>query len=103
MGGNVAVLPRADRDLDDQFHYYMGKRTPETAVRWLDRAHATFRFLLTQPGLGAPCQAQNPELAGLRRWPIDGFGNHYVYYRPTDDGIEVVRVLGGFRDVRSLF
>jgi toxin ParE1/3/4 len=34
---------------------------------------------------------------GLRSFP---FGRYVIFYRPLDDGIEVVRVLHGARDIR---
>jgi len=40
---------------------------------------------------------------GLRAWPIDGFRNHLVFYRPTDEGVDIVRVLHGARDIEALF
>jgi toxin ParE1/3/4 len=55
---------------------------------------------VAQPGIGARYRARRRELAGLRRWPVDGFENHYIYYLTTDDGIEIVRVLSGYRDVQ---
>jgi toxin ParE1/3/4 len=37
---------------------------------------------------------------GLRGFPID---NYIMYYRETDFGIEVIRILSGFRDIPALF
>ncbi|MBI4604738.1 MAG: type II toxin-antitoxin system RelE/ParE family toxin [Planctomycetes bacterium] len=31
-----------------------------------------------------------------------GFEQHLVFYRPVEDGIEVVRVLHGARDLRAI-
>ena len=36
---------------------------------------------------------------GLRMFPVRG---HLIFYLPTDDGVEIVRVLSGKRDVDSL-
>jgi toxin ParE1/3/4 len=35
--------------------------------------------------------------------PIRGFGKYLIFYLPLEDGIEIVRVLHGPRDVQSLF
>jgi toxin ParE1/3/4 len=78
MGPKIRIKPDAVRDLDEQYDYYNAKGTPETADRWLNQAHATFRFLVAHPGIGARYSARRRELAGLRRWPVDGFENHYV-------------------------
>ncbi len=42
---------------------------------------------------------------GLRACERDsagGFENHFVFYRPHESGIEVVRVLHGARDLESI-
>ena len=36
----------------------------------------------------------------LRSFPV---GNYVIFYRAMQDGIEVVRVLSGFRDIPNLF
>ena len=41
------------------------------------------------------------ELApGLRSFPV---GNHVIFYRSVKNGIEVIRVLHGARDIEFLF
>jgi toxin ParE1/3/4 len=38
-----------------------------------------------------------PELAeNVRSFPV---GNYVIFYRPLQDGIEIVRVLSGYRDL----
>lgn len=39
--------------------------------------------------------------AGLRRWPIPGFRNYLIFYRPMENGVEIVRVLHGARDIAA--
>ncbi len=42
-----------------------------------------------------------PELpSGLRSFPV---GNYLILYRPTDYGVEIVRVVHGSRDIEALF
>ena len=42
-----------------------------------------------------------PELAAdLRSFPV---GNYIIFYRPIEDGVEIVRVLSGARDIDALF
>jgi toxin ParE1/3/4 len=36
---------------------------------------------------------------GLRAWPV---ASYVIYYRPTDEGIEVYRVLHGARKAEEL-
>ena len=54
------------------------------------------------PGLGTRYAPAEPAFGELRYFPISKFRNHVVFYRPTSDGIEVVRVLHGARDLGSI-
>jgi len=38
---------------------------------------------------------------GLRRWPVPGFRNYLIFYRPTETGVNIVRVLHGSRDITA--
>jgi toxin ParE1/3/4 len=44
----------------------------------------------------------NPNLQSLRQHSVRRFRNYIIFYLPTDDGIEVVRVLHGARDVQGI-
>lgn len=45
----------------------------------------------------------NESLSDVRSFPIHGFKNWLVFYRPTPDGIDVIRVLHGARDLNAIF
>ena len=68
------------------------------AERFLDETEATFEALAVQPTMGAPLTLRCPELAGLRKWRIDGFDNPLIFYLPRPDGVSIVRVLHVARD-----
>jgi toxin ParE1/3/4 len=93
------VRPAADRDLDGQADYLATQASLETALRFYDAAGATFEQIARMPGIGERWQSPDPRLAELRVWRIQGFPHHLVFYRPADDGIEIVRVLHGARDI----
>ncbi len=99
MTPHCRVLPSADRDLDGLAGYLMQEANLEMALRFYDAAAATFEKLARMPGMGERRESANPRLDGLRVWRIDGFPNHLIFYRPTDGGIDVVRVLHGARDI----
>lgn len=42
-------------------------------------------------------------LEGMRRFRVKGFENFLVFYLPGREGIDVVRVLHGARDIVSIF
>jgi hypothetical protein len=47
-------------------------------------------------------QYQSPLLAGMRMFALKRFPNHLVFYLPRKNGLEVVTVLQGARDIESL-
>jgi toxin ParE1/3/4 len=67
------------------------------AERMVDRIHRACDKLAQNPGMG---QAR-PEFATgqLRSWTV---GNYVIYYRPSSEGIVVMRVLYGARDHEAL-
>jgi plasmid stabilization system protein ParE len=40
-------------------------------------------------------------IAGMRLWQVKRIPKYLVYYRPLADGIEVVRVFAGARDLAA--
>jgi len=90
-------------------------RSPEAAEDLLeiwqyiaDENEAAADKLLTEIDTASKMLAQNPK-AGRERpelvprllsFPV---GRYILFYRPTDDGVEIVRVLHGSRDIDSIF
>ena len=68
-------------------------------MRFLVEAEAAFERLAAMPGLGARYEPDHPVLADLRFLPISRYKSDLVFYRPLADGIEVLRVLHGARDL----
>ena len=64
---------------------------------------ATFRQLAESPELGSLGEFQSPALCGVRRWRVKRFTNYLIFYRPLAEGIEVIRVLHGARDIDAIF
>src|SRR5262249_54082086 len=93
--------PAARLDLVDYISYFAQTSKP-TAKRFRDAARRTFGDLVRLPGLGEKCETRNQRLAGLRVWPIRGFDNHLVFYREVPEGIEIVRVIHGARNIERI-
>jgi len=102
MTAHYRVLPAADRDLDDQAAYLATQASLDTALRFYDAASFTFAKLAGMPGIGERWPSANPRLAGLRVWRIEHFEKHLIFYRPVDDGIEIVRIIHAARDLESV-
>ena len=94
--------PAANRDLIDCF-VYIGKDSEESAARFLKAAEQTFLEIADMPGMGIVTSFGDFEGSNFRRWRIRGFENFLIFYRPLEDGIEVIRVLHGAREIERLF
>jgi len=99
---NFTVSPEAREDLDE-IHAYISEDDLEAADRVLEAALSTFATLAGMPGMGRPRTFKHSELSGLRSFRIDGFRNYLIFYRVVSDGVEIVRVLHGARDLDVLF
>jgi toxin ParE1/3/4 len=92
---------KSDLALDDLEEHaeYLRLRSPRAALRFLDAAEAIFRQLASMPGIGESYETTDPLYQDLRCFPIPKFPSHIVYYKPLTDGIIVIRILHGARDV----
>lgn len=93
----------AKRDLVAQWVWYAENAGIETADRFLKAADETTFMLAGQPAAGYSFFVRRPELQGMRRFPLsDGFEEILIFYFPLKDGIEMVRVVHGNRDLERL-
>ena len=97
------VRPKARQDLRDQAFYYATEADEELGHRFLVAAHDTFALLATQPEMGWNPKLRHPDVRGLRLFRVTGFDRILILYRPLEDGIEVLRVVHGSRNVQRLF
>ncbi|MDB5358304.1 MAG: plasmid stabilization system protein [Phycisphaerales bacterium] len=102
MKPRIVVRPEVQRDLDEQV-VYIGERNFDAAERYEKAVLADFRKLAEMPGMGALRNFPNPRLQNVRSWPVSGFGNYLIFYIPTKDGIDVLRVLHGARNLDQIF
>src|ERR1022692_334116 len=111
-----ATIIRHDQAITDMQAIvdHIGKDRPRTAERFLLAAEKAIQLLakmpqlggrceINSPQLGGRCEINSPQLQGMRVWSIRKFKTFLIFYRPIENGIEVVRVLHGIRDLESLF
>lgn len=96
------VRPKADKDLDDQAHYYAAAATPELGHRFLIAANETCALLAAQPNMGWSLRLQRPGLETMRVFRAKGFKRILVLYSPLMDGVEILRVVHGSRNLEAL-
>ena len=95
------VLPQAEHDLDDCAEY-IAEDNLEAALRLYDSAENLYQTLAANPQMGEQYPSQNPSLSDIRFFPIPKFKKYIAFYRPTDQGIEVVRVLRVSRNISNI-
>jgi plasmid stabilization system protein ParE len=67
------------------------------------RSNLHFKHWAVLRSSAYPTPVQKHSQTGLRRWRVRGFENFMIFYHPLSNGIEIVRVLHGARDIESLF
>jgi toxin ParE1/3/4 len=75
-------------------HSHQGARRVQLAI------HNTFQLLAENPGIG---ENRDDFSKGIRSFPVEQYRHYLVFYRPLRDGIIVMRVLHGARDLPRHF
>ena len=88
-------------DLDEQF-LCIARDSPRAPLEFLEMAQVALGRLSRFSRLGERYRSRNPELSDLRSWPIPGFMTYMIYYRTTEQGIEIVPVLHTKRDFDTI-
>lgn len=94
--GVVTKRPQAEVDLDEIFDY-IAEDNLERAVTFLWNLNRTMENLATNPYMGRKRDELLPE---LRSFP---HGKYVIFYLPASNGIDVIRVLSGARDIEKIF
>jgi toxin ParE1/3/4 len=96
MKPQIARRPQALADLAEIWGF-IAEDSEAHADAFADKIDSVFQSLAGQPMMGRT----RPELgANLRSFPV---GCYVIFYLPLSNGIDVVRVLHGARDVESQF
>lgn len=103
MKRQILVRPAADQDMDEQAEYLAAHGSVEVGLRFYRAAEDAFQLLSRRPKLGRVVEFGSPYLTGVRVFPLKSFPAHLVFYRPVEDGIEIIRVQHGARDLETLF
>jgi toxin ParE1/3/4 len=97
----VQYTSEAGADIEEIGLYFF-LRAPEVEARFYRALDKTVRVLARSPNLGECHPCRNPKLEGMRKWQVDGFPNHMIFYRPAEDKLEILRVLHGARDYAAI-
>ncbi len=92
----VTRRPQAATDILEIWDY-IAEDSIAAADRWVDRLDETLELWATQPMMG---RARDDLASGVRSF---AFGKYVVFFLPLPDGIDVVRLLHGARDIDVVF
>ena len=102
MTGRATWHRLAEQDLAETY-LHIGSDSPAAAERLLDAVEHAIAVLLSKPRAGRPREFRSPRAHGILSWVVRGCENYLIFYRPQQNGIEVVRFVHGARDLPSLF
>jgi toxin ParE1/3/4 len=93
--GFFVLRPLAQEDLAQTYSYIL-QTSLEQAEQWLERIENQCQILAEMPTMGRV----RSELPGNVRSFV--FARYVIFYRPNADGVEIVRVLHGSRDLGQI-
>ncbi|MEA5619344.1 type II toxin-antitoxin system RelE/ParE family toxin [Cronbergia sp. UHCC 0137] len=88
--------PEAQNDLIEIW-LYIHQNNETAADRMIDTINDKLILISKSPQMGKICEELAPS---LRSFPV---GKYLLLYRPVVDGIELVRVIHGAKDIQNLF
>ena len=91
------LSPAAERDLEGIWTYTVQQWGVEQAIRYTDLLTAAFAALAQSPKAAPTCDYIRPD---YRRRSVE---HHMIYFRITDYGIAVVRILHERREASHHF
>ena len=95
MKSHIISQP-AIKDLEEIIDYF-SSRNIEAGERFINEFEKKCKYLANFPNMGRSYDDIKPALRGL---PLAGY---IIFYRIINDGIEIIRVVSGYRDLESLF
>jgi toxin ParE1/3/4 len=90
------ISPEANQDLEEIIDYFTS-RNIDAGERFVDEFNQKCRYLANFPNMGRSYADIKHYLRGV---PLEGY---IILYRVTGGGIEILRVVSGYRDLESLF
>ena len=92
----ILKRPEAQNDLDEIW-WFIAQDSPDNADKFLDRIQDSCLTLADFPKMGV---SRNEIKNSLRSQPIS---NYLIFYFPIEDGIDIIRIIHGSRDIERLF
>ena len=95
MSPTVRLSRAAETDLDEIW-FYIAQDSVSAADRFIELLTGKFPRLAATPSMD---RARDELQPGLRSFPVK---RYLILYRPIENGVEIVRVTSGYRDLSAL-
>ncbi len=93
---NFIFAPSATRDLDRLYQYFL-ETNVEAGEKLFKALNQRFYNLTQFPNIGKPYAHLHPNIRGLL------VEKHIIFYRVTENQVEIVRIIDGRQDLDQLF
>jgi toxin ParE1/3/4 len=90
------IAKEASQDLDEILDYFL-VRNINAGERFIQRFNKKCQNIAQFPNVGRTYGKFDPSLRGIA---LDGY---IIFYRVLEDSIVIVRVISGYRDLKSIF
>jgi len=91
----LRIVASAKQDLSDIFDF-IARDKPIAAANWVDKIQEKCELISETPEFGEVRPEYGPEIRSST------LGRYVIFYRPIGNGIEVLRIIVGDRDIQSL-
>jgi len=98
----IFISKRAELDIEE-IALYLALDNPTAETLFREALDHTYELLSTMPDMGTSRDFQNPRFSLMRMFPVKKFDKYMIFYQPIQQGILIVRVLHGARDIAALF
>jgi toxin ParE1/3/4 len=98
----VSYDHQARQDLD-QIAEHIAAHNLDAAIRFCLAVEKAVQQLAQMPGMGRPREYQAADGSLLRSWSVSGFEKYLLFYCTVSDGIHVVRIVHGARNLDAIF
>jgi toxin ParE1/3/4 len=93
------VLSEYVEDELDAIWQYIACDNVDAADRFVEAAYYTFQELARMPRMGRQRDFPHQILRGLRSFRVKDFESYLIFYLPASDGVHILHVLHGARNL----
>jgi toxin ParE1/3/4 len=94
--------PEYLRDIVGILQYFIDKYSPATALKFGKCVEKTLDLLALFPEMGSLWESKNSALHGVRFQKVHGFRSYLIFYRMTEQGLYLERIIDGRRDLEQI-